>query len=381
MAEPGKTEKATPKRREDGRKKGQVAKSIEVNVVINVLMAVIVLKVGGDYIMHNMKDICIYFWGNVSTFTLDLNTVPQMMAKVIKMIVLTLLPILAVVFLMGIVSNVIQFGFMLSFEPLKPSFDRINPAKGFKRIFLSKRLIFETVKAIVKIAVIGYILYSVVKKIMNEMFLTPLMDMDTLFMFCASAVYGLSMKIIIAFIVFAVADYLFQRYDYEDQMKMSKQEIKDEMRQMEGDPMIKMRIRQIQREMARTRMISEIPTADVVITNPTHVAVALRYRDGEDQAPKIVAKGMNLMAEKIKSIAREKGIIIVENPPLARTLVKLEAGWEIPPELFQAVAEILAYVFQAKGKIRLENNGGKVDNNILARHYIPHPETGGSNNG
>jgi flagellar biosynthetic protein FlhB len=158
---------------------------------------------------------------------------------------------------------------------------------------------------------------------------------------------------------------------------MSKQEVKDEMRQMEGDPLVKSRIRQIQRESARKRMISEIPKADVVITNPTHVAIALRYRENEDDAPKIVAKGINLMAEKIKDIARKNSIVIVENPPLARTLVKLEVGWSITQDLFQAVAEILAFVYQAKGKIRLEENDKKVDNDILNDNYIPYPEIGG----
>jgi flagellar biosynthetic protein FlhB len=158
---------------------------------------------------------------------------------------------------------------------------------------------------------------------------------------------------------------------------MSKQEVKDELKQLEGDPLIKARIKNIQREIARRRMISEIPQADVVITNPNHVAVAIRYKEGEDNAPKVIAKGVNLMAEKIKNIARKYGIIIMENPPLARTLAKLEIGWEIPPELFQAVAEILAFVYQAKGKFKLEENEKNVDN-IGRNYYFPSPENGGN---
>lgn len=175
-----------------------------------------------------------------------------------------------------------------------------------------------------------------------------------------------------AFIVFSLADFLYQKWQYDDNLKMTKQEVKDEYKQLEGDPMIKSRIRSIQREMARKRMISEIPQADVVITNPTHVAVALKYDEKGEKAPFIVAKGMNFMAEKIKEIARKNRVVIVENPPLARSLVKLELGWEIPPDLFQAVAEILAFVYQTKGKIRLDENEKKVDNKTLRDDIIPY---------
>jgi flagellar biosynthetic protein FlhB len=378
MADPGKTENATAKKKEEARKKGQVARSVEINVVLNVLASFLVLKTAGDYIMHNLKELSIYFWGNILTFSIDPNTMTSFITFVVIRIILIMLPLLAVVFVIAILSNVLQFGFLITFESMKPSFDRVNPASGFKRIFLSKRIIFELVKATFKIAVISYILYSTSKKILNEIFLTPLMDINTYFLFAADSIYKLAMKVVVAFIVFSIIDYLFQKYEFEDSLKMSKQEVKDELKQMEGDPLIKSRIRQIQRELARKRMISEIPQADVVITNPTHVAVALRYKEGEDDAPRIVAKGINLMAEKVKQIARDNRVIIVENPPLARTLVKLEVGWSVPPDLFQAVAEVLAFVYQAKGKIRLEENDKKVDNSILNDTYIPRPDIGGS---
>ncbi|HRU39123.1 MAG TPA: flagellar biosynthesis protein FlhB, partial [Candidatus Goldiibacteriota bacterium] len=343
MAEPGKTEKATPKKREEARKRGQVVRSVEINSMLNVLVSLVVLRVFGEYIIHGFKRLATYFWSNVTTLSLSPDSMGSFMYFLIIQTVLIMLPILIVVFIVGIVSNVVQVGFLVTFEPLKPSFDKINPARGFKRIF-SKRLIFETIKAVLKIGIIGYILFSTVKKTYNEIFVTPLMDIDTYFNFTANMVYKLGMKIVIAFIVFSIIDYLWQKYDYEDGLKMSKQEVKDELKQLEGDPLIKSRIRNIQREMARKRMISEIPQADVVITNPTHIAVAVRYKEGEDNAPVIVAKGKNFMAEKIKSIARKNSIIITENPPLARELVKLEVGWEIPPEFFKAVAEILAFV-------------------------------------
>ena len=373
MAEPGKTEKATPKKREDARKKGQVIRSVELNSMLNVLMGLMILKVAGEYMINNIKHISAHFWGNILTLSIVPETMGHLAYYIIIRIILIILPILVVVFIMGIISNVVQVGFKITLEPLKPSLQKINPIKGFKRIF-SKRTLFEFAKAIAKVCVISYIFYTTVRKIFDEIFLTPLMDLNTYLLFAADSVFRLGIKVVFAFIVFSIIDYMYQKYDYEDQLKMSKQEVKDEMKQMEGDPLIKNRIRNIQREMARKRMISEIPRADVVITNPDHVAVALRYKEGEDNAPMIVAKGVNIMAEKIKTIARENSVIIVENPPIARVLVKLEVGWEIPSDMFQAVAEILAYVFQAKGKIKLDENGEKLDNNNLGiTSILPNP--------
>lgn len=376
MAEPGKTEKATPKKREEARKRGQVVRSIEINSMLNVLICLIVLRIFGKYIFDNIKTLSSYFWSNVTTFSITLDTINSFIFFIVSKLLLITLPIFLSAFIIGILSNVMQFGFLITFEPLKPSFDKINPFRGLKRLF-SKRILFELGKSIIKIVLISYIFYSTIKKIFNEIFLTPLMDIETYFAFAVTIVFKLGIKIIIAFIIFSILDYIYQKYEYEDNLLMSKQEVKDEFKQLEGDPLIKARIRNIQKEMARRRMISEIPQADVVITNPSHIAIAIRYKEGEDNAPKIVAKGVNLMAEKIKDIARKYGIIIIENPPLARTLVKLEIGWEIPPELFQVMAEILAFVYQAKGKFKLEENEKNV-HNISKNYYFPSPENGGN---
>ncbi|MCX8092801.1 MAG: flagellar biosynthesis protein FlhB [Candidatus Goldbacteria bacterium] len=375
MAEPGKTERATPKKREEARKRGQVVRSIEINSMLNVLICLIILKIFGEHIFNNIKLVSSYFWSNVVTFSITLDTMPGFILFIISKLFLITLPIFISVFIIGILSNIMQFGFLITFEPLKPSFDKINPFRGFKRLF-SKRLLFELGKSTIKILIISYIFYTTIKKIFNEIFLTPLMDIETYFTFATDVVFKLGIKITIAFIFFSIIDYLYQKYEYEDNLMMSKQEVKDELKQLEGDPLIKARIRNIQREIARRRMISEIPQADVVITNPTHIAVVIRYKEGEDNAPKIVAKGFNLMAEKIKEIARKYGIIIMENPPLARTLSKLEVGWEIPPELFQTMAEILAFVYQSKGKFKLEENNKNMDN-IGRNYYFPSPENGG----
>ncbi|MBP7792974.1 MAG: flagellar biosynthesis protein FlhB [Candidatus Goldbacteria bacterium] len=376
MAEPGKTEKATPKKREEARKRGQIVRSVEINSMLNVLICLIVLKIFGGYIFDNIKMLSSYFWDNVTTIAITPDAMGSFVNFIISKLLLIILPIFVAVFIIGILSNVLQFGFLITFEPLKPSFDKINPFRGLKRLF-SKRMLFELGKSIIKIFVISYIFYSMIKKIFNEIFITPLMDIETYLSFSADIVFSLGIKITVAFIIFSILDYIYQKYEYEDNLMMSKQEVKDELKQLEGDPLIKARIRNIQREIARRRMISEIPQADVVITNPNHIAIAIRYKEGDDNAPKIVAKGINLMAEKIKNIARENGIIIVENPPLARVLVKLEIGWEIPPELFQAMAEILAFVYQSKGKFKLEENEKNRDN-INRNYYIPGIENGGN---
>ncbi len=369
MAEPGKTEKATPKKREEARKKGQVAKSQEINSVVNIVAALAIMSVAGSFMMDGLRQIAGDFWGTYLMSEITYEFITRIISDYSIRILLILMPVLAVVFIMGILANVMQVGFFITFEPIKPKFDNINPVQGMKRLF-SVRSLFELVKAIIKISVIAYIFYGSVKKIFGQIFNTPLMDIKTYFGFAAGASMGLALKVMAAFAIFAIIDYLYQRWQYEDNLKMSKQEVKDEMKQMEGDPLIKSRIRQIQREMARSRMISEIPKADVIITNPSHIAVAVKYEQDGERAPVIVAKGMNHMAEKIKEIARKNKVIIVGNPPLARALFKLDVGWEIPQELFQAVAEILAFVYQAKGKIRLEENQKKVDN-ALNNGIIP----------
>ncbi|MFP4465920.1 MAG: flagellar biosynthesis protein FlhB [Candidatus Goldiibacteriota bacterium] len=370
MAEPGKTEKATPKKKDEARKKGQVAKSMEVNSMLNVLMGFVVLMIAGTYMLHGMKDLAGFFWGNVLTYDISMESMKNFIFEVIIKTLLIMLPVFIVLFITGIASNILQVGFKITWEPIKPKISNINPVKGLKRIF-SRRTLFELVKAIMKVTVIGYLFYTTVKKMFDEIFLTPLMEIEMYLMFAASTALALGLKVVAAFVVFALIDYLFQKWQFEDNLKMSKQEVKDEMKQLEGDPMVKSRIKNIQREMARQRMISEIPGADVVITNPTHIAVALKYEENGEKAPMIVAKGVNLMAEKIKTLARENQIVIMENPPLARELVKYEVGWEIPPELFQAVAEVLAYVYQAKGKIKLEEKAKKLDNTNLESTLTP----------
>jgi len=242
-----------------------------------------------------------------------------------------------------------QVGVLFTIQPLTPKLSKISPIAGFQRLF-SRRSLIEFVKSMLKLTVIAWLGYEGVKSALPQ--LIPAMDMQgaEAIKFVGELTSNILTRIIIALLVIAALDFLYQRWEYGESLKMSKQEIKDEFRQAEGDPMIKARIRQIQREMARRRMFESIPKATVVITNPTHVAVALEYKDGM-QSPVVLAKGERVIAEKIKEVARKHNVPIVENPPLARTLLKqCPVGAPISPDLFEAVAEVLAFVYRMNRK-------------------------------
>ena len=209
MAEPGKTEKATPKKREEARKRGQIIRSVEINSMLNVLICLIVLKIFGGFIFDNIKMLSSYFWDNVTTIAITPDAMGSFVNFIISKLLLIILPIFVAVFIIGILSNVLQFGFLITFEPLKPSFDKINPFRGLKRLF-SKRMLFELGKSIIKIFVISYIFYSMIKKIFNEIFITPLMDIETYLSFSADIAFSLGIKITVAFIIFSILDYIYQ---------------------------------------------------------------------------------------------------------------------------------------------------------------------------
>jgi len=262
-----------------------------------------------------------------------------------------LAPLFAIAFVMGFLGNVLQFGFLLSGKALQPKFDKLNVVKGIGRMF-SKRTVMEMLKAIAKIAVVGFLAYSVVRE---EFFRTlpSLVDMDVwgIFFYITRISYKIMVHVLWFLIILSAVDYAFQRWQYEEDLKMTKQEVKDEYKQREGDPQVKARVRSIQREMARKRMLADVPLADVVVTNPTHLAVALQYDSEKGAAPRVVAKGADFLAAKIRDVAREHGVPLVEDKPLARALYKgVKVGQLIPESLYKAVAEILAYVYSLKGR-------------------------------
>ena len=258
-------------------------------------------------------------------------------------------PILVVILLVSLAVNYLQVGVLFTIKPLTPKFTNLNPITGFQKLF-SRRSAVEFVKSLLKLLIIGWCGYAGVKSALPD--LVPTMDMQGAesLKFVGLLTLKVLDWILLALVALALLDFFYQKWEYEDSLKMTKQEIRDEYKQTEGDPMIKARIRQIQREMARRRMFEAIPRADVVITNPTHVAVALEYKEGM-QAPVVLAKGERVVAERIRDMAAKYGIPIVQNPPLARALLKqCPVGAFISPDLFEAVAEVLAFVYRMNKK-------------------------------
>ena len=347
-----KTEKATPKKREDSRKKGQVLKSADVTSAILLLSVFIFLFFGSGF----MKDRFYKFFKEtfntyLTTENLDIQQTMLIYVEVVKEMAFILLPVMAIAMVAAVAGNLLQFGLLFTGEPLKFDLKKIDPIKGLKRIFSIKAIV-ELFKSLLKISFIGsvttIILYMNIGKVLDLAFKTPSAVMKTVGQLVA--LMGITASFVLLFI--SILDFMYQKFDYEKNLKMSKQDIKDEYKNSEGDPLIKSKIKQRQREMAMRRMMQEVPDADVVITNPTHYAIALKYKDGEMDAPIIVAKGADFVAQKIKLIAKENNIVTVENRPLARALyAETEIGDHIPDQFFKAVAEVLAYVYRIQRKI------------------------------
>jgi len=343
-----KTEKATPRRREEARKKGQVFRSQDLSAAVILLASFTALYAFMPYMMDVFNQFMVKYISYRSTGDLTAEIINVIMLDVaITMLKLTL-PILATALLAAYIVSVAQVGFIFSGESLQFKLERIDPISGAKRVF-SKRAIVEMVKSIFKVTIVGYILYTVVR---NKFFLFPAMaDMElvTLLIVIGKLVFEMAIKVGACLFILGIMDFIYQWWEYEQSLKMSKQEIKEEYKQMEGDPLIKAKQKQRQREVAMRRMMTEVPKADVVITNPTHFAVALKYDAETMAAPLVVAKGQDYMAQRIKDLAREHEVQIVENPLLARTLFySLDIGQSIPQELYNAVAEVLALVYRSK---------------------------------
>ena len=345
-----KTEPATPKKREEARKKGQTAKSRELSSVAVLITGTIfmfftakgmTLKLG-ETIRRSFFNIPQALEGNQVLF--------PMLNQAVVQFLWMILPIMLALCIAAILSNLLQSGFIFSVEPLTPTVSKIDPIKGAGKLF-SKRSFAELSKSIFKIIIVSWAAFSTLKD--NISHIMPLMYQDNVQILSLLGQVSMSvfMRSCCVILVLAILDYMYQKWEFEQNLKMTKQEIKDEFKQTEGDPLVKSRIRSIQREMARRRMMEEVPKSDVIITNPTHLAVAIRYRAEENMAaPKVVAKGANRIAFRIRELAEKHGIPLIENKILAQNLYKLDLGEEIPPKFYQAVAEILAYVYGLKKK-------------------------------
>ena len=349
-----KTEKATPKRRRDERKKGNVLMSKDVTAVATLIGSYAIVQIMADSILEHLDQflaLCFSYigTGDVGVIANSLSTLYQ---QALLAFVSICAPFLLVTALITVVSTFFQTRLLVSGELLKPKFDRLNPLNGIKRLF-SLRSIIEALKGILKITILLVLIVNYFRGILTDF--PRFLELD-LFHACGilfQDILSLVIQIIVAFVAIAGLDYLYQWWDYERQMKMSKQEIKEEYKQLEGDPQVKGKIKQIQRQRAQQRMMQQVPKADVVIRNPTHFAVALRYDEKNDRAPVVLAKGMDELALRIVKAAEEHHVSVVENVPLARALyASTDLEREIPPELYGAVAEVLVYVMKLNQKSR-----------------------------
>lgn len=346
------TEPATPKRRRDAREKGQVAKSRELVTALIILASFLGLKILSTLLYGDLLSTVQQFLSFSKNMD-DIYRIDSLMQIYIKCLFVFLKvvgPILLLVALVAFISNYLQVGFMFTIKPLAPNFNKINPIEGFKRIF-SKQAAAEFLKSVFKIALIGYIVYDYFMK--NYHIIPQLigMSIQEAVSFIGNIIVNIGIRAGLILLILSVFDYVFQYLEFEKSIKMSKQEIKEEYKQTEGDPLIKGKIREKQRQMALHRMMAEVPKSDVIITNPTHFAVAIRYDAAVSDAPIVLAKGKDLIAQKIKDTAKENNIPIVENKPLAQALYKgVDIGGRIPAELYKAVAEVLAFVYSLKNK-------------------------------
>lgn len=346
------TEPATPRRRQEVRRKGQVARTAELGPALVLLATFGALYLWTPFAARELAASTARLWTDalVRFSQVAPGNIPAMLLELMWEVARWAGPVALVAMMVGLASQIVQVGFLSSADPLKPQWRRIDPISGFRRIF-SKRAAVELVKATVKIVLIGGLAYSLVRGSLGEY--RDYMRLDPL---SASAhtgllVFRLGMWTGLSLLVLALLDYLYQRWEFEQSIKMTKQELKEELRQSEGDPQVRSRIRQRQRQLASSRMMAKVPTADVVITNPVHLAVALKYDPEQMDAPVVVAKGAGPLAQRIKEVAREHGVAVVENVWLARALYdSAPLGASIPEELYKAVAEVLAFVYRLKGK-------------------------------
>lgn len=344
-----KTEQATAKRREDFRKKGQVAQSKEVHTAALMTAFLLLWLFYGPVFWDGMQGLMGGLIGQVGTFAVTPSSIQSLFVFILGRLGLLLAPILLLVLIIGFFSSFLQIGWMFTTKPLELDLTKLDPIQGAAKFF-SKRSLLEVVKSLAKVLLIGYVAYQTVRGEFEQgLYLIDMPPVSTV-SFVGKLAISVLLKSCGILLVLGLIDFMFVRWEMEQKMKMTKQEQKEEYKESEGDPHIKGKIRQIQMQMARKRMMAEIPKADVVITNPTHLSIAVAYRREEMDAPQIVAKGSDALAMKIREIAREHEVPLVENVPVARALYKFEIGDAVPEELYKAVAEILAYVYSLKGK-------------------------------
>lgn len=351
-----KTEDATPKKLSDARKDGQVAKSKELGSAVGLLALFLTLKFFIGSLGTQFLETFYYVYSRIPELItmvnggISIQSFAALTTEIMKKILVMLLPVFLVAVISAVLVDIVQVKWQPTTKPLQPKFNKLNPVSGLKRLF-SKDKLMELLKSVIKIVMIAYLAYSTIEEQFNILFLLYDMTLLSGIQAIGDIVINLGIKISVFYLVLGLADFIYQKFKFKEDMKMTKQEVKDEMKNSEGDPQIKGKQRSRMREASRRRMMSALPQADVVITNPTHFAVALKYDTEVCPAPYVIAKGEDYLALKIKETAKEHGIPIEENKPLARMLYhNVEIGTAIPPELYQVVAEILAAIYKSKNK-------------------------------
>jgi len=347
-----KTEKPTPKKLEKARDSGQVAMSKEIATAVLFIFGFLAVKIFAGYMYDGSAEIFTHSFSIIEDIDkiFEKQYVFRLILFILMKIFLICLPVFAVVFVLGILTNVIQVGWHPTVEPLKPNIGNLSPLKGIKRMFSVKSLV-EFVKSIFKLLFVGYVIYTGIVDEIPIIKTLTFMNVSKAFIYVGDLCVDLGIKVGCYFVIIAVADFAYQKFSHLRKLKMSKQEVKDEYKNVEGDPQVKGQIKQRMRQASMRRMMQQVPDADVIITNPTHYAVALKYDKEKADAPIVLAKGVDHLAKRIKDVAKESNVEIVENRPLARALYNtVDVGKQIPPELYQAVADVLAFVYNLKNK-------------------------------
>lgn len=352
MADQEKTQQATEHQRREFRKRGEIAKSSELVSVSVLFGGILILTIISTYLIENYQQLQFYFFSHIA-FDLNPSNKGVMASVIFTTLIKILLPIFLTLMIIAVAANVAQTGIILSTESLKFDWGKINPLKKIKQLFFSKDTFFELFKSIMKLFVIGFITFVTAKSFIGLIISSQERQIDDILHITGLVLFKILLNVLILLLVLGFVDFIYQKFKMEEKMKMTHQEVKDEYKQLEGDPHVKGKRKQKQREMSMNRMMQAVPGSDVIVANPTHFAVALKYDKENDYAPQVVAKGADLIAQKIKEIGRKNGVPIVENRPLARNLFwNLEIGDFIPANLFKVVAELFAYVYKLDKKGR-----------------------------
>ncbi|MFN4242046.1 MAG: flagellar biosynthesis protein FlhB [Tepidisphaerales bacterium] len=348
-----KTEPATPRKRQEAREQGQVARSTDLSAAVVLLLAVVMVALLGPRVVEAMRTVMTEALSLQVIGDLDPGSTGVLLLRTFQLCVMAAGPMIVGVLLAAMLANVIQVGFYATPKRLQPRLDSLSPLKGVKRIFGGMQAIVQLGMNLLKLTVVAAVAYTAIHGRLGEIVAIQRLDYMQMLSLGTDLIYSVAIRVAVVLLVLAILDYAWKRFKHERDLRMTKQEVREELKRMEGDPMIKARRRQIQMQMSRDRQKRAVPSADVVVTNPTEYAVALKYDPESGLAPRVVAKGRGLVAAEIRRIAIEHGVPILQRPPLARALYRtVEVGQEIPEEFYAAVAEILAYVYELTGRLR-----------------------------